>query len=503
MKAQSLPGARQAARSPFPRALMLALLGVTLLFGVAAASHESLWIDEGFSAYFANQPDFGSFWAAMKTEGGSDAQTPFYTAYLWGWRHGFGLSEYSMRLANLPWLLIGHAALLAAMLRAGLRRNTAVFFVAAAAVSPFLSFYVNQGRCYVMQYGTACLVLAYLVDIAAAPECAFRLRPLATGLLGAVLLCGTSLLAVAWAGAAGLAACWMLWKNRQRGARPTVAAAALLAAGAGALALLGAYYLGTLLRGARAVGGETNLGTLLFCGYEMAGLAGFGPGRNDLRHLGLEAARAYGPALAAAAAVIFGTLGWGGAVRVRKGLPLTPPVQALAFALLPLGFTFGMGAAVHFRVLARHVIAFFPLVLLLTATALSALFEARRKGLPLLFLAAWAASAGLLRFSSRHQREDYRGAAAAARADAYAGQGIWWVADRHTGAYYGLTFGPGQRVWMNPARDDLQAAPAPGEIFLSKPEIYDGTQTVRAYLAANGYSAAKTFPGFTVYAKRP
>ncbi len=485
--------------------LILGLLCLSLLFGAVATSSDSLWIDEGFSAFFANQPDFAGYVSAMKHELGSDAQTPFYTFYLWAWRHGFGASEHSLRLANLPWVLLGQGALLVAMGRAGMQRRKLVLYITAAALSPFLAFYLNQARCYVMQYGTACMVLAYLIEISASARQAFEPRTLFIGLAGVVLLCGTSLLGVPWAGAAVLAAVWILWKNRGNIPRPSPAAWSGLAVFVIILGLLGTYYLGTLLRGARATGGETNLGSILYCAYEILGLAGLGPNRNELRQLGVHAVGTLGPGLLLAAAVVSGTLIWGGIIRFRRGLPLSIPVKALGFALLPLVFVFGEGAAVHFRVLGRHIIAGFPLILWLITLALEELFKTRRKILPVLFLAVWATSAGLLRFSERHQREDYRGAALTALANVNEGKTVWWVADRLTGEYYGLDFSldKGARNLRNLDPQTAAALPAPHRIFLSKPEIYDATGALRGYMETNGYTPVQTFTAFTVFEKRP
>lgn len=106
-------------RSSISTRWIVLLLGISLMAGLVAVSPESFWIDEGWTAFFAAQPDFGSLAAAMKIETVSDVQVPFYVAYLWVWEKAFGPGEWTLRAANLPWLLLGHAALLFAMRRAG------------------------------------------------------------------------------------------------------------------------------------------------------------------------------------------------------------------------------------------------------------------------------------------------------------------------------------------------------------------------------------------------
>ena len=480
------------------------LLGISLMAGLLAVSQESLWIDEGCSAFYATQPDFGSLADAMKRETGSDAQVPFYVAYLWAWDKGFGHGEWTLRAANLPWLLLGNAALLFSMRRAGVRRGVATLFILAAALSPFLSFYLNQARCYTMQYATACMVLAYLMEVSADPGRAFQWAPLMTGVAGALLLCGTSLTAVVWDGSAFLAVGWMIGKGPEI-PRPSPMAWALLGITGAGLALLGLYYLETLLRGVRATGGETTAGTVLYCLYEMAGLAGLGPARNDLRGEGLGVLKAYGVPLALGAAAIGGSLVAGALAWIRRNPGTDARRWALAFALLPLAFMLGTGVLVHFRVLGRHLIAVYPLALFLVALALDALWGTRGRWGVILFLAAWAVSSGRLRFSDAHHRDDYRSASALAGKGLASGESVWWVADQRTAAYYGLDQIPKGNLtyWMNAMPGDLAQKPEPDRIFISKKEVYDSGHGIEQYIASHQFVPCDSFSVFTVFAKKP
>lgn len=482
------------------------LLGISLMAGLAAISNDSLWIDEGYSAFFAKQPDIGTLAAAMKQEGGSDAQVPFYVVYLWAWEKGFGSGEWTLRLANMPWLLLGTASLLFAMRRAGVRRGVAAFFILAASLSPFLGFYLNQARCYAMQYATACMVLAYLLEVAADPRRAFELKPLMTGLAGALLLCGTSLTAVVWVGTAFLATGWMIWKTPPV-SRPSPRAWALLGIAVAMLATLGFYYLGTLLRGVRAVEGETNLATALYDVYEMAGFAGLGPARNDLRGEGIGALKTYGVPLAIGGAMIWGSLIAGALAWIRRNREPNIRRWALVFVFLPLAFMLGMGVWVHFRVLGRHLIAAYPLLLWLVALALDALWNTRRgRWLPVLFLVVWAASAGMMRFSDAHRRDDYRSASALATQALASGKRVWWAADPRTAAYYGLTpdlRGGGLTYWMNATPEALAQKPEPDRIFISKKAIYDHENVIEQYVQRHRFAPCASFSAFTVFAKQP
>src|SRR2546428_4540728 len=52
--------------------IILVTLALSLLVGAIAISNQSLWIDEAWSASKAMQPSFGSWWATMASDKGSD-----------------------------------------------------------------------------------------------------------------------------------------------------------------------------------------------------------------------------------------------------------------------------------------------------------------------------------------------------------------------------------------------------------------------------------------------
>ena len=296
-------------------------------------------------------------------------------------------------------------------------------------------------------------------------------------------------------------------QGQSRGVRispPSSGAWALLGLAGVGLAVLGFYYLSTLLRGARATGGTTNIVSALYCGYEFLGLLGLGPARNAIRDSALDALKAYAPQLILGGGIVCGVLISGGIAFLRRTSGRRSPAWPLALALLPLVFMFGMGAVAHFRVLGRHLIALFPLVLFLVALALDALFATRRwRLLPVLFLSVWMVSAGALRFSATHHREDYRSAAALARESLASGKSVWWVADPVTARYYGLKQGEtGLTFWFSPTGGDLAGTPEPDLVCLSKKDIYDRFNAVEAHLASHGFTPAAPFTAFTVFEKR-
>jgi len=128
-----------------------AVLGV--LVCLVAISRQSLWIDEAFMAVKASQPTLAAWWRAMLEGGGSDLQMPLYMIYVWGFAKIFGLSEWSLRAANIPWFVAGVAAFIRVFPRP---QRPAVAAVTLAA--PFAWYYLNEARPYTMQLGASLLV---------------------------------------------------------------------------------------------------------------------------------------------------------------------------------------------------------------------------------------------------------------------------------------------------------------------------------------------------------
>jgi len=135
------------------------------------------------------------------------------------------------------------------------------------------------------------------------------------------------------------------------------------------------------------------------------------------------------------------------------------------------------------------------------AFALAALWEGRRKILPLLLLAVWIYSAGALRFLPMHHRDDYRGAAALAKEALQQGKRVWWNADTQTGEYYGLNFRPESALtaWYNSPEADLEQAPLPDLLILGKPDIYDIFGTMANYAKKHGFEPCATLTAFTLF----
>lgn len=120
---------------------------------VVAIRPESLWIDELSSAFFATQPDWTGVINCLGSLG-SEAQMPFYVAWLWGWVHLFGSSEWILRASNIPWAVLAVACWISL-----LRRHQGGGRMLPLLVLPILCYYMNEARPYVMTFAAGLLAL--------------------------------------------------------------------------------------------------------------------------------------------------------------------------------------------------------------------------------------------------------------------------------------------------------------------------------------------------------
>ena len=239
--------------------------GLVLVFALAI-SQQSFWIDELYSAMAAQHPTLDALWREELYGKGSNLQTPLYMIWIWGCGKIFGTSEVALRAVNLFWLVPGMLALMWALAR---DRSLPFATFLVAALSPFAWYYLNEARPYAMQIGSSLVIFALLFRLALNQDKPSRERLWVAGLCaGALVLSGSSMLAMLWLGAYLGAAMLSAPKGRFRGlARsywPWWVGTGML------LFMLGLFYLWTLSLGTRATtAGITDAKNLFFIPYEL------------------------------------------------------------------------------------------------------------------------------------------------------------------------------------------------------------------------------------------
>ena len=474
----------------------------SLFIGAVAVSSQSLWIDEANTALKTVQPSLGSWWVTMVREKGSDLQMPFYMLCAWAWEKIFGASEYALRASNIPWFAVAAVAMMSIFPKNARLQVSALLLTLTNA---FLWYYLSEARPYIVLLAFSAVIMACLLRVLVDQSSASSVVWFSLFCVGLVGLCATSLIAVPWAiGATTAVALWigvnetrrMLWRFRY-----TVALTAAV------LIALAAYYIWTLRVGARASDvGKTNAKNIVFILYELSGLAGLGPGRLDLREYGIAAYQPFLPILTVGIVAVV-TLSLAGFSTLSRNVN---PRRLIFFGLavgLPFLLVLAVGYVGHMRLLGRHLTPVLPPVLALLAVGLNRLFSSPRlilRPFALLCVTVLAASAVEIRFARRHQRDDYRSAAAEARKAIADGKKVWWAADISAAHYYKVPLDlPDLTLGSNLNDDSIVKLPPPDLVLLSKPDIYDPTGKIDNYLRAHDFKVTRTLPAFQIFQRRP
>jgi hypothetical protein len=413
------------------RWILVAVGTLVLALGV---SGESLWVDEGYSAKLAMQPTLLLWARTLKSILGSEPQMPGYQLYLWGWTRLFGVSEWAMRFANLPW-----AALFTASLAWGAEhvlRVRRVWLI--ICLSPFLWFYMNEARPYAMMLGLSMVTTAAVLAYARDPDC-FRFAPW-WAVIGLLALWSVHMLAITLLPSLLL----LLYILRPVPAKLFVRRWMLPIAVTAPLYLsLALYYVHTVVGGRGGNIEKPGLSNLAFALYEFLGFGGLGPPRTDLRlHPNLHTLLPYLPPLVLGA-LTFLLVGFAVWLQSRRSEDRRT-IQALgvSFAMGVL-VTFALAYAVHLRLLGRHLAVFPPLLGLLLVAGLRPTQDVRQRrlaaGALLLLGTVWLGSDLKQRLLPSYHKDDYRSAVALAQKVLARGEPVLWLADRETAHYYGLT----------------------------------------------------------------
>jgi hypothetical protein len=453
--------------------------------GMAAISTQSLWMDEGGTMFRAMISGLGDWWRMLLHLRGSEVQMPVYMLYAWFWHQKLGaLSEYALRLSNLPWLF------LTVMVLRHVR-----FWPLVCLISPFVLYYVDEFRPYSMQIAAGACAAAALGRVISGvgregfvgvhAVCGACLFLIVCSLNGAVYAAGLALGVVIirpdWLRAGGF---WLR-------AMPWLAASLAV----------GGFYGWTLMMGYRAAGVETaGVLNILFGFYEMAGLLGLGPGKDELRR-SVSAILPHLWILIPASACIAGAW-WCGFHRWAVTTPRRIVAGAVCAAMLPVLILTVAGLLMEFRVLGRHLSPAIPAVLLPIAHSLDLRGTSRKT--PFFFgvcaCVLMLVSSLVIRFSERHAKDDYRQATELALAELAQGKRILWQADMNAPRYYAYRKGGLPMVHrIQVLETDLPGLMFADVVFINRPDHRYRNTDHQSLLKGNYFKLRHKFTGFEVW----
>jgi len=479
---------------------------VPALLGLLAITGRSFWIDECVTARYVSQPTFSEWRQDILTTQIAEAQMPLYLAYLWGWEKLFGDGEQSLRMASLPWFIVGVGLFLHALRGLGKGAWPAI---AVTVSSAFVWYYLDEARRYCMVFAAASAVVASLSMLSRLQESdeSDRRTWFRIFLISVMVLSGISIIGMLWAGAAtlvlGLILPWRQLVRRIKSSPFTTLVSVVV------LSALAAYYISSVLRGARASDmATTNLQTVLYVGYELLGFTGLGPGRDALREHGVRALVGDLPWLGVYAVSVLMVMmsAW---VAIWKSPWRLRALYTAGVISLPTLFLVVTGVTRHWRVLGRHFAALLPVILLVLTLGVARLWQRGRLGrfVVVLYLALATFSAAQVRLASRHHKDDYRSAVAYAQEATSEGRRVWWAAAPEGADYYGLPHTRNAQdthaVYsvFGPSSEDLAGIEPPDVIVFSRPDVYDHQGGLAALIRQNGFVIRTNFVGFTVWTR--
>ena len=486
----------------------------TAILCFLAITNDSIWIDEGWSAWPASVPTMERFVQdTMLGTRNSIAQTPLYNLYLWGWARFFGMSEMSLRGSNAPFLLLFFFVMQLGSIR--IFGSRWVWMILAA--SPFLWFYLNEARPYiaVMAFTTIATVCFFLYIDDSDPQ---RSWSPWLCIFSCLILCAIHMLCVFFIPA--LIAGLLVSQGLQAPARhkiyrdwfyPVLFFLPLFLC-------LGGFYAWTLWQGTQGARGNPGIPNIIFMVYEFAGFLGLGPPRNILRYTVLESARVYISTLSLGIAgwlVVIATI----IMKIRyQGIPKT---TILLCTMIVTGFLFYISVAWPSGQMfwGRHFAFLYPLFAFVIISLLKKDHEKkahafyRRMAIACL-VSIWLLSAIRLTYLEEYRRDDYRGAVSHVIDAAGETGTILWGASIQPASYYGLQFDGELEQIRNPAGRKAESvsnwneaqletafreSTGPVIVALSRPDWFDRNHIVENFvLTRNGVLIAQ-LNAFMIY----
>jgi hypothetical protein len=404
-------------------------VGACCILICLSITNVSLWIDEGFTAWLAAHPSLGSVVAALTSPfqaTSADRQYPLYVLWIWSWVRLFGSSEFALRSANAPFGVLYVLSLALTCRYVFFRRFAWIPF----AFAPFIWFYMNEARSYLMLASLATAATGAAIAYAyGSPSfrrraiwllAAFSLLALLTNILAVFLFPGLMIFAL-WSLRGSAAPRWREWLA------PTLVIGPLIA-----LAL--AFYAGTFV----GAGGKDELRSnhrgipsVAFAAqvlYEDAGFDGLGPPRNDLR----EDPTNIGPRYAVFLLIGVTALALAVMLALRRSYDARFKPLLLGW-IVSLALAVAVSYLLHARFLGRHMAAAFPLLMFSLLACL------RYRASLVLLAAVFFISDLRLSALPEYWKDDYRDAVQYVAARAQIGSAIIdWAADDRTANYYGL-----------------------------------------------------------------
>lgn len=407
-----------------------------IMCSIIPISMHSLWLDEAWTVVdFALKPTFKELINSLLGAEGGDSQFPGYNIYLWLWVRVFGISEIAVRAANLPFFLL---ALLYTYYYLPRNNRFKAGFLLLICLSPFIWFYLNESRYIISTFSFSLLALVAVISYFESDELSDK-RFTMFVLLSSITL-GVAFMMLFVFALIPLAFIVFYYLNQRQESlkgfilkwRGQLSIFLVFAA------LLGMYYIYTLLKGAGGMRLNPGLNNIIFVLYDFVGFGGIGPPREVLRenaHIDLNS-------LYFVKTVLLSLIYMGFLVIIFLNLKRSKPdkltLYGLTGLLVSMTLFFVFAKFFHFKFLSRHVVFIYPSFLFFTYTLLyEAINQYKKTGviLVILLIGALIYSDLNLRFNPAYQKANgLKGCIVAARE--VKDERVLWIADVQVFKYY-------------------------------------------------------------------
>lgn len=497
------------------RAAFVAAL-LTAVVGLVALDSQSMWVDELQTWRLTQAASWTAWLDQLINWYDSDSQIPLYHLYTRSWVLLFPETAAWLRASNLPWLWGALFALLMTPVT-DRRRWLPLTLAVLAVMHPFVWYYTNEMRPYIMTLTGAAIATSGLIaklDPATSADTDAHATSLV--IAGISLLILTSAIGAIWSVAFLLPSMWIAYRRYGLTLGLRKVHFALVGVALLLFAPIAWQYVDSFSRGVAAVKYYENTPANFLSGfYELAGLMGIGPGRDAMRSDGVSTLLPFVPALTVAALILITVFVFG--VRALRQNHRTYVWLVLGCALVPFAVLYLLGIVKHWRVLGRHMTPVLPLLLLVYAWGLHALVAGRapaagaKRLLAAAFVGVMLVSATLVTRADRHQREDYIRASRLVLEATAKGQTVWWSAHTFGADYYGLSARAARcdgsakagsiHLLHNVEPSVVDGCAPPDVVVTSRPDSFDNKGAVSGYLTRHGFKMTDRWIGFQIWKK--
>lgn len=493
-----------------------------ILFSILAIipiSDFSLWVDESMTAFMASQTSIGDLYESIIKTHLSESQMPGYLAYIWTWTKVFGISEYVLRLANTPFLIL----FVALVLFSPMEKKGRLLISGITCFSPVIWFYLNEARYIILLFsfsGISIISLQYYYNGNNKQKKTGIIFLTASTFLGIFfnmlyLFYLLPLLVLA-----------VLFSIKFKTDFKTVLKdwkTSLIFLAFWCISL-GIYYLWTIKKGAGGVIDLPGFENIAFTLYEFLGFSGIGPPRDMIRkNPSFGTFIPYMPQVAALslAYISFSIFIIYSLRKKWKAILLNPYLAAFLVGFISF---ISIAYLFHFRFWGRHIIFLSPLLIFYAAElTITAQKHVKKhtfyKIAGIVFIILFGISNFNIRFNAKYQKENNKLAVKQAIMLANNKKDIIWITyGGFCAQYYGLSSSKSNHripeEWKRLSSAEIVIARNPAKVkaklerfrnkgaiivFFNKALNYDEDKMFRNFIANNELTLLSYDNGFRIY----